>query len=259
MTYKNFAINLAKKAGKMMKTGFVLGIEKTIKKDGSPVTKIDLAINNLVINEVKKYFPSHAVLGEEESHFVQGAEYVWVCDPIDGTIPFSRGVPTCMFSLALTHKGVSVLGAAFDPFTNRMFFAEKGKGAFLNNKTISVSRNKVLKRSAVALELWKGMEYPLFGFLEDIIFKKGTEIFDTNSAVYNGCLLAAGQTDGYVFPHYTAHDVAAIKVIVEEAGGKVTDLFGKDQRYDRPVKGCVLSNGLIHKELLKLIKKHLKI
>ena len=117
-------------------------MDKTIKKDGSPVTKTDLAINKLVIDRVKKYFPSHGVLGEEQSNYVEKADYVWVCDPVDGTIPFSRGMPTCMFSLGLTFKGKPILGVGYDPFIDRLIFAELGKGAFLNGKKIHVSRNK---------------------------------------------------------------------------------------------------------------------
>lgn len=259
MTYKKFAISLAKQAGKMIKAGFVLGMEKEIKKDGSPVTKTDLAINKMVIEQVRQNFPEHAVLGEEESHPIKGAEFVWVCDPVDGTIPFSKGVPTCMFSLALVHIGVPILGVAYDPFINRMFFAEKGRGAFLNGKPIHVSKRKQLQGSYIASQIWTNMKYPIPGLEDDLVFKEGVQIFDTNSAVYNSCLVAVGQIEAHIFPHYTAHDVAAIKVIVEEARGKVTDLFGEDQCYDQPVKGCILSNGFVHNDLLKLIKVHLRV
>jgi len=242
-----------------MRANFVLGMGRTIKKDGSPVTKTDLAINSMVINEVKKHFPKHGVLGEEESHPIEGAEYVWVCDPVDGTIPFLRGVPTCMFSLALTHHGEPILGVAYDAFTNRLFFAEKGKGAFLNGKKIRVSKLKELKGSYIANEIWANMKYPLPGLEDDFVFKERGQMFDTNSAVYNSCLIAAGQIEGYIFAHHTAHDIAAVKVIVEEAGGEVTDLFGKGQRYDMSIKGAIISNGTIHRKLISLVKKHLKV
>ena len=103
------------------------------------------------------------------------------------------------------------------------------------------------------------MLYPLLGFYDDLIFNKKANNFVDGSIVYNAILLAAGEIEGIVFPHHTAHDVAAIKVIVEEAGGKVTDFWGNDQRYDRPVKGCLISNGLIHQELLDLVQAHLKV
>lgn len=172
MTYKNFAIGLAKKAGKIIRANFVLGMAKQIKKDGSPVTKTDLAINSMVIRDVEKHYPGHAILGEEESHPIKGAEYVWVCDPVDGTIPFSKGVPTCMFSLALTHRGLPILGVAYDAFMDRMFFAEKGKGAFLNGKRVHVSGHKTPKGANIATEFWASMKFRMPGLEEDLVFKK---------------------------------------------------------------------------------------
>lgn len=257
MDYKTLALNLANEAGKIIKQNFELGMERTMKADGSPVTKTDLAINRLVVEEVKKNFPGHAVLGEEESHPILDAEYVWVCDPVDGTIPFSHGMPTCMFSLALCHNGAPVLGAACDPFLDRMFFAEKGKGAFLNGKKIAVSNHKTLDGAIISHCLWNKMKYPMPKLMDDAAFQKNVQPFGINSIVYNAMLLSAGQMEGITFGHDTAHDVAAIKIIVEEAGGKATDLKGNEQRYDMPVYGCVISNGLIHAEFLKLIQEHL--
>ncbi|MDR3502483.1 MAG: inositol monophosphatase [Legionella sp.] len=256
MTEKQFAISIAKQAGKIIRANFRLGMEKTIKKDGSPVTKTDLAINKLVVDQVNKYFPGHGVLGEEQSNLIDGAEYVWVCDPVDGTIPFSHGMPTCMFSLGLTRHGKSIMGVGYDPFMDRMLFGSLGKGAFLNGKKIRVSKQKTLKTAFISFGAWTTMSFPMPDLNRDLIFKYGCNIFPIGSIVYNAMLLAAGEIDAIIFPHYTAHDVAAIKVIVEEAGGKVTDLDGRDQRYDRPVNGCILSNGLIHKNLVNVVRKH---
>lgn len=242
-----------------MRANFVLGMNKTNKKDGTPVTKADLAINKMVVDLVKKYFSTHGVLGEEQSNIIANSEYTWVCDPIDGTIPFSRGMPTCMFSLALTRNGKSVLGVAYDPFLNRMFYAEAGKGAFLNGKRINVSVHGKLKGAFISHGIWKMERYSMPGLMNDFVFKKDVNIFPIGSVVYNSMLLAVGQLDGILFNYHTAHDVAAIKIVVEEAGGKVTDLYGNEQRYDREdIKGCLISNGALHKDLLKIIKKHNK-
>ena len=137
--------------------------------------------------------------------------------------------------------------------------AEKGRGAYLNGKKIHVSNTKKLEWAFISHCIWSKMKYPMPGFIDDLIFKHKAQSFGIGSIVYNAMLLAAGELDGITFGHTTAHDVAAVKVIVEEAGGKATDLFGKDQKYDRPIKGCILSNGLVHKDLLKLVKVHLKI
>lgn len=258
MQHKDFAIDLAKKAGGIIRKNFVLGMDKELKSDGSPVTKTDLAINKMVIDAVQNNFPGHGVLGEEQSNIIENSEYTWVCDPVDGTIPFSHGMPTCCFSLALTHNGESILGVALDPFMDRMVVAEKGKGAFLNGQKIYVSKHKELKGAFISYDVWQTMKYPMPNFIGDLVFQKNARHWPCGSCVYDGLLLAAGQLDAQIFPHNTAHDVAAMKIIIEEAGGKVTDFWGNEQRYDRPVKGCISSNGLIHRELLDVVQAHLK-
>lgn len=97
MTYKNFSITLAKKAGKIIRDNFSAGMAKDWKDDGSPVTKTDTKVNKLVIDSVKKYFPAHDVLGEEESYRPNNSKFLWVCDPVDGTMPFSMAFQLAFF------------------------------------------------------------------------------------------------------------------------------------------------------------------
>ena len=140
MTYLEIAKDIALKAGGIMKQYFSFETHKELKQDHTPVTLADTTINSLVIQELKKHFPNHGVLGEEESNYDENNEYIWVCDPIDGTIPFSIGMPTNVFSLALTHNGEVILGVIYDPYLDRMVWAEKGKGTFCNGKQIFVSK-----------------------------------------------------------------------------------------------------------------------
>lgn len=248
MTYKKFAIGLAREAGKIMLRNFKLGMNRQIKADGSPVTKTDFAVNKMVIGRVKKYFSGHNVLGEEESYLMNHGEFVWVCDPVDGTVPFSHGIPTFVFSLALVKNGVPILGAVYDPFMDRMFFAELGRGATLNGKKIRVNKLGMKKGTVVG---WTNLEMGHF--------KKA---FPNIAAVclwcicYEGALVACGELSATFYNHFNAHDIAALKVIVEEAGGKVTDRYGKEQRYDRDINGALISNGVVHKQLLNLIKSY---
>ena len=258
MDYKPFALNLAKQAGGIMRANFILGMDRELKGDGTPVTKTDLAINSLVIEEVKNHYPEHAVVGEEENNAKADAEFAWICDPVDGTIPFSHGMPTCAFSLALTQNGEPILGVAFDPFLDRMMVAEKGKGTTLNGEKVKVSKTNSLKGAYISHCIWPKMQYPMDGLIDDMVFKKEAQSFGIGSIVYNAMLLAAGEIDAITFGHTTAHDVAAIKIFVEEAGGKVTDLWGESQRYDREIKGAIISNGLIHELMLRLVKEHLR-
>ncbi len=249
MTYKNFAINLAKKAGKIMRTDFSLAMERKWKKDGSPVTETDLKINKLVIAQVKKNFPGHGVLGEEESYHSGGREYLWVCDPVDGTVPFSHGIPTFVFSLALVKNGKPLLGVIYDAVLDHLYFAEVGKGAFMNGRKIKVNKSGL--KNSVAFWDHKTASHAAL---------KYPEVFWLNlySICYEAITVAAGHTVAAYYDYSFAHDIAAIKVIVEEAGGKVTDKFGKEQRYDGKINGALISNGAVHKDLLKMIKKYHK-
>ncbi len=247
MDYKSFAIDLAKKAGKTIRANFRLAMKKDWKDNDTPVTITDTAINRMVINAVKKHFPSHGVLGEEESYNEKGKEFLWVCDPVDGTVPFSHGVPTSTFSLALVKNGKPIVGVAYDPFMDRMFSAELGKGAFLNGRRISVNK-RGMHNSVISWESWKSVEALRLKY-------KTSFPMSWFSFVYGAVLVACGELVAAVYTWNYAHDAAAAKVIVEEAGGIVTDLHGKDQRYDRKINGCLVSNGKVHKELLKILKK----
>jgi fructose-1,6-bisphosphatase/inositol monophosphatase family enzyme len=149
------------------------------------------------------------------------------------------------------------LGVAYDPFLDRMFVGQKGKGAFLNRKKIFVSSIKDVKKSHIAMPIFKSASYQLQGFVDDLVFKQGAQFFPMGSVVYNSMLLSAGEIDGAVFNLHTAHDIAAVKVIVEEAGGKVTDLWGNEQRYDQSIRGALITNGKIHDELVETIRNYL--
>ncbi len=249
MPYKDFVLGLAAKAGKVMLANFSLGMKKDWKEDDTPLTVTDTAINKMVIEEIKKKFPEHALLGEEESN-MKDSEYVWVCDPIDGTVPFSHGYPTFMFSLALTHNGESMLGVLYDPILNRMFYAEKGKGAFLNGKPVRVSKVKSFKNAMVNFDT----DGRLKG-LRNILIEKGDAYTTTfYSSTYGASLVACGEFVAEVYEYNKPWDGAAVKIIIEEAGGKVTDIAGKEQRYDRTINGFVATNGLVHDELIKMIR-----
>lgn len=252
-----FARDIAYKAGEIIKNNFVAigGTEKIWKYDNSPVTETDLAINKMVLEGIQQAFPGHSLLGEEESSETLDTEFVWVCDPVDGTIPFSHGLPTSCFTLALCRDGVPVLGIGFDPYMNRMYWAIKGEGAFVNETRIQVSGQATFDKGYININKWQRSLYdiyPALGKLQEI----GVESLEVGSCIYAGCLVASGQFLANVFPGKTAWDIAALKVIVEEAGGKVTDFHGQDQRYDREINGAIISNGLVHEQLVEFFTKY---
>lgn len=253
--YNKLAVGLAKKAGKLIKQNFTTGMEKQWKADNTPLTVTDTTINRLVIETIKKKYPDHGIIGEEES--AEGAsEYVWVCDPIDGTIPFSHGYPLSTFSLALTKNGEPVLGVVFDPFFNRLLVAEKGKGAYFGDKKLHVSKATELKKMVINIE-GKGDGHYNPSELKRRLDEKGALVISIAAFVYAGILVAQGEIGGIIFGGQYPWDSAAIKVIVEEAGGEVTDLQGNEQRYDGNVNGVVVSNKKIHNLLLQEVQDSL--
>jgi len=257
--YKKFAKGFAKRAGEIMRESFVLGMSKEWKsKDNTPVTEANSKINKMLIEEVRAKWPKHSVMGEEESSIKEGSEYDWVCDPIDGTIPYSHGIPICMFSLALVKNGKSILGVAYDPFGERLFFASQGEGAYLNDKKISVSQAADFKGVAGSHEMFKTARFDINKLAEHLNIQEDVKLMKLCSFVYPCCLVAAGELGFTIFPHTTPHDGAAVKIIVEEAGGRVSNLFGEEQRYDREIKGLIVSNGILHDKLVSLAKQMVK-
>ncbi|MFH1325776.1 MAG: adenylyl-sulfate kinase [archaeon] len=256
MEYKEFCEKIAREAGKIMRENF-LKTDKEWKEDDTPITFADKKINRIVIEAIHKEFPKHDVIGEEESSLENKSEYVWVCDPIDGTIAFSHGIPTSVFSLALVKKGEPIMGVVYDPWIDRMYFAEKGKGCFLNNKQIHVNRNEQLNLSVMGISTWKNAPYDLSP-LELVLRDEGVKLLRIGSIIYASMLVASGEMSAVFFAGKSAHDGAAIKIIVEEAGGKVTDIYGNEQRYDSQIKGYIASNKIIHNELIKTVSEIVK-
>ncbi len=255
-SYYKFALDLAKETAPLIKKNFSLSMKKQWMSDNSPVTATDLKINKLVITAIKKKFPDHGILGEEGSWHETTSDYVWVCDPVDGTIPFSHGVPTCVFMLSLVHKGKSLVGVVVDPFLERTVSAKVGGGAKLNNKPCRVSEQNKLKNALIGIGHWKAAPFDVRNMqasLSDLDVKQ----MNVGSIGYLAMLVACGECAGTVYAGNYPYETAALKVIIEEAGGRVTDLFGKDPRYDGPIDGHVASNGRLHDELLRLVRKSL--
>lgn len=245
--YRTFAIQLAHDAGDIMRQNFGLGMKKEWKSDNSPLTVTDETINQMVIDRVKTTFPAHSILGEEGSFDVPGSTHTWVCDPVDGTMPFSTGIPVFAFSLALVENGAPIMGVIYDPILDRLFVAEKGKGTTLNDEPIHVSTRSTLAQAMIHGD--SGRLLPTMKTLRDAKAKVARYFCIT----YPAALLAAGEFDGAIWGGASTWDIAAIKIIVEEAGGVVTDLEGHEQRYDQPLNGAIISNGHLHDVLLAIV------
>lgn len=252
----DFAKDLAARAGTIMREYFHAGVASRAKGDGSPVTAADEAINALALEAVGRQFPDDGFIGEEGSSPASSSGRVWVCDPIDGTLPFTFGVPTNLFSLALVDDGVPVLGVLYDPYLDRLYEATRGGGAYANGRAMAVNQT-ALRGACLSLPASQ------FGLADNAaLFAAGlaigVRVLAVGSITYESMLVAAGQLTACVFPAESVWDVAAVKVLVEEAGGRVTDLMGEPQRYDGPVRGALISNGTVHEALAELVRPHLR-
>jgi fructose-1,6-bisphosphatase/inositol monophosphatase family enzyme len=252
--YQQAALEIAAQAVKIMKQYYRLDYDIRIKKDDTPVTIADTEINSMVIEQIRTRFPKHGVKGEEEV-WQPDAAMIWSCDPIDGTSAYVIHLPTSMFSLALVEDGDPIVAVAANPWTADTYSAAKGGGAFRNDQPIRVS-----KRS------WQEARIGTSGtgsnarneFQENITAELNQETFMNrfSGVVFQGCLIAEGSLDGRVFFYDGAHDIAAVKLLVEEAGGLVTDIKGSQQRYDQPINGALASNGSVHKNLQEVVERY---
>lgn len=245
------AKNIAKLAGDIMLEYFDGDQQLDHKADGSVVTIADTKINSLVIEELSKHF-NDGVIGEEESTTEYGLGRKWFCDPIDGTKAFVIGVPTAMFSLALVIDGKPTMGVAYDPFLDRLYWATREEGSYCNDKKLQVANkdiagNYIMVTSNVEKTLEEASQVKKLAELK----AKATSL---PGAVFKSCLVALGRAVGYVEAEVNAHDMAAVEVIVEEAGGLVTGYDGKKLDYSKPFKGAVVSNSKIHTEFIDCLK-----
>ncbi len=251
-----FAKNLALKAGKIILKNFLHSKIK-VKSNISPVTETDLAVSKMVIDEVKKNFPNHKVLDEELQNEKNNSEYLWVCDPVDGTIPFSHHTPTSMFSLALCHNEEPVVAVIFDPFIKRMLYTKTNSSSYMNGKIISVDKNKFKKGDLIyGLPIWN-LEFDNNKYI-DIFFKKKVPVTFVESIVYECMLVAIGVSKAMLSIAAKPWDRAAAKMIIENAGGRCTDENGKRMTVFGNPEYFVATNSTVHKEVLDIVKQCLK-
>lgn len=252
--YKKILVKAAIAGATQLKHYFN-GTFKVMQKEGinNPVTEADLASEKAIFEVIKSEFPDHFILSEETGEIVMDSEYKWIIDPIDGTINFAQGIPICCVSIGLEKAGKMVMGAVYNPIMDEFFIAEKNQGAFFNDKQISVSQKPEVSSSCLVT----GFPYtyldepngPLQCF--ERFIRKGVPVRRLGSAALDLCWVAAGRFEGFYEHKLNAWDSAAGFLIVEEAGGKVTDLKGNYYNPYQP--GIVATNGRIHNELLSVL------
>ncbi|MBB6637995.1 inositol monophosphatase family protein [Cohnella thailandensis] len=255
------AVNCASKAGEWIKSRIGRFAEPDLKYSMHDlVTEVDKGSERLIRNLIGTHFPTHSFLGEEgvepgpdasalALERVSDAEYLWIVDPIDGTTNYVHGFPFFSVSIALAYRGQVIVGVVYDPSRDELFVAEKGKGAYVHGKPMSVSREATLRQSLVATGLPADHEFALPKNLKQIeaLAPRVRNLRVAGSAALHMAYVAAGRLSGFWEIGLNSWDLAAGALLIQEAGGVVSDQSGEP--YQLGVRHVLASNGRIHEEL----------
>ena len=247
-------IQISKEAGEIVRNGFGTNFSVEYKTNLSDlVTAIDKKSEAAIINFIKKEFPNHAVLAEESGGHKTSSEYLWVIDPLDGTANFAHGLPIFSVSIGVQKNSETICGVVYDVMRDEIYSSEKGSGSFRNGHRLQVSSNDNLRKSMLVT----GFPYDIAGnpdFAIEIFsafLKSSSAVRRLGSAAIDLCYVAAGVFDGFWEVFLNPWDIAAGILLVEEAGGLVTDFNGTPMNIF--TKQILASNGKVHSEMLRVL------
>jgi len=245
------ALQAAEAAGEIVKPLYQSNLEVRTKADKSPVTVADVEAEKRIRALLEENFPTHGFYGEETGERARDAEYLWLVDPIDGTKAFVREYPMFSTQIALMHRGELIVGVSSAPVYGELAYAEKGRGAWLNGHQVKVSSIGSLEQCTVSAGNLKtlardGKRWKAYG---DVVARVDRIRGYGDFLQYH--LLASGRIDAALEADVNILDIAALAVIVEEAGGKFTDLEGKPVTLE--IDSVLASNGTLHKPLLEAL------
>jgi myo-inositol-1(or 4)-monophosphatase len=229
------------------------GLQVNHKSTKDFVTEADQAIEKKIRETIRCHFPDHALCGEEYGNEGEG-RHRWIVDPIDGTSSFVFGQPFFSISIAYEYDGVVQCGAVCSPVLSETFIAEKSKGAELNGKPIKVSQRNQLNQCILSTGfacIRADLEKNNLPYVNALL-PKLCDMRRYGSAALDLAYVAAGRLDGFWELNLNLYDIAAGKLLVEEAGGKVSDFQGKQLGSEIPQ--IFASNGIIHQEIIKLFE-----
>lgn len=242
------ALIAARAAAEISRRWFRSGLDVTLKEDRSPVTQADVECEQAIRDVVLERFPDHGFYGEETGFSTLEAPNLWLVDPIDGTKAFVRGYPLFSTQIALMRNGVPVLGVSSGALFDEIAWAERGRGAWLNGEPLRVSEIAGLEDAALSTGNLKSLAASAgWERLGEIVAGLGR--IRGYGDFYQYHLLAAGKIDAVVESDVGVLDVAALSVIVQEAGGVFTDLNGKPVGLD--TRSVLAANAPLHAELLE--------
>lgn len=254
MDFKQTAISACKRAAKIQLDLSKKEIKFSLKSKHDVLAEADILSEKIIIETIKQEFPDHKILSEEAGEEKQDSDYFWVIDPVDGTINFTKGIDEFCISIGLEHRGERILGVVYQPTKDKMFVAEKGKGAFLNGRKLEMKKDPKLINMVAATDNSADIRdrKENLKILREVSGNVRTVRIFGSSALHL-TRLAAGNMDLYFKTGINYWDFAAGILIVEEAGGKVTDFNGN--KITKDSKDIVVSNGLVHEEFLALLNQ----
>jgi myo-inositol-1(or 4)-monophosphatase len=248
-----FAKDIAVKAGQLLKEGLNRPREIQYKGEIDLVTEMDVASEKLILTAIREAYPDHEILAEESGGSREAAKgYRWVVDPLDGTTNYAHGLPIFCVSIGLEYQGEPVLGVIYVPMLDELFAAEKGKGATLNGKPLSISKTEDLRKSLLVTGFPYDVQVKSTNLQHFSAFIHSAQaVRRLGSAATDLAWVAAGRFDGFWEPRLQPWDLCAGAVLVTEAGGKVTGYDGGPfSIYGREV---LASNGHLHDAMIRVL------
>jgi len=250
----DFIKKLAREAGEILLEGYGIS-QKEISHKGliDLVTASDLKSEEFLTQEIKSRYPDDLVLAEERSYQIRDGNRIWIIDPLDGTTNFAHGFPFFAVSIALEISSIINFGVVYNPYFKEMFWAEKGKGAFLNDQPIHVSATSILRESLLATgfpyDRWEKGEFYIKEY--QAFMQRSQGVRRAGSASIDLCYLAAGRFDGFFERKLKPWDTAAGSLIIDESGGSISQFSGS--KWDCRDNSIIASNGLIHEQMIKVL------
>ncbi len=245
------AVETAREAGAILREEYALPPDISYKGDVDLVTQADKRSENAIVTRLTRYFPEHTIAAEEGTGHERSSEFRWHVDPLDGTTNFAHKYPCFAVSIALAQNGKVLAGVVYNPIYDELFAAARGEGATLNGKKIAVSKNGTLATSLLCtgFPVHKRLASPNIHYYYDFTLRSHGVRRD-GSAALDLASVACGRFDGFWEFGLKPWDTGAGVLLVEEAGGKISDFRGESYALGGPV--VLATNGLIHEEMREI-------
>lgn len=253
----NDLIQLAKSAGQIVREGFNRPHTIGFKSEVDVVTEMDHHSEDYLMSEIRSHFPADSILTEESGAINGSHENVWIVDPLDGTVNYAHHLPIYSISIAYQQRGVLQMGVVYDPSLDECFSAERGRGAWLNGSPIHVTATTELIKTLLVTGFpydRNGSDFTLNMRYFSELTRVSQGVRRLGSAALDVCYVACGRFDGYWELSIHPWDVAAGALILEEAGGRVTDLQG-DGNYLKPPYALIAANPAIHQAIFEKLQQ----